>query len=121
MPAALRMTLRPPSHPTTYCARKGPPSDRLDVDPGVVLGKARHLTSVEDAHRQLGDPGGQDPLDLALPNPKRVRVTSREVAHVQSGPAERRDLNHLALGQKPIRDPTLIEHLDRARVKSTGP
>jgi hypothetical protein len=111
MPAALRMTLRP----------QGPAVGQLDADPGVVLGEARHLTSVVDVHRQLGDPGGQDPLDLALPDPERVWVTRREVAHLQCSPAERRDLNHLTLGQEPIRDPALIEHLDRARVESAGP
>ena len=37
------------------------------------------------------------------------------------GRAERRDLSHLPLGEEPISDPTLIEHLDRARVKTAGP
>jgi hypothetical protein len=27
---------------------------------------------------------------------------------------------HLTLGQEPISDPTLIEHLERARVEPTG-
>ena len=85
MPAALRMTLRPPSHPTRYCARSDWPSEQLDVDAGVVLREARHLTSVIDPHRQLGDPGGHDPLDLVLPDPERIRMTRREVAHVQHG------------------------------------
>jgi hypothetical protein len=43
-----------------------------------------------DPHRQLGDPGGHDPLDLVLPDPE-------------------------------ISDPTLIQQLDRARVKTAGP
>jgi hypothetical protein len=30
-------------------------------------------------------------------------------------------LSHLALGEEPIGDPALIEHLDRARVKTAGP
>ena len=45
----------------------------------------------------------------------------REVAHVQHGRAERRDLRHLTLREEPIGDPALIEHLDRARVKAAGP
>jgi hypothetical protein len=32
--------------------------------------------------------------------------------------SESRDLGHLAFGQEPIRDPSLIEHLDRARVQT---
>ena len=92
-----------------------------DIDPGVVLREARHLTPVVDAHRQLGDPGGHDPLDLVLEDPERIRMTRREVAHVQHGRAERRDLSHLTLREEPIGDPTLIQHLDRARVKAAGP
>jgi hypothetical protein len=95
----------------------GPP----DINPAVVLREARHLTPVVDAHRQLGDPGGHDPLDLVLPDPERIRVTRREVAHVQHGRAERRGLSHLALREEPISDPALIQHLDRARVKTAGP
>ena len=98
-----------------------PAVGQLDLDAGVVLGEARHLTSVIDQHRQLGDPGGHDPLDLVLPDPERVRMTRREVAHVQHGRADHRGLGHLALREEPISDPTLIEHLDRARVKAAGP
>ena len=38
-----------------------------------------------------------------------------------TGRSERRGLSHLTLREEPISDPTLIEHLDRARVKTTGP
>ena len=69
-----------------------PAVGQLDVDAGVVLREARHLASVVDPHRQLGDPGGHDPLDLVLPDPERVRMTRREVAHVQHGRAEHRGL-----------------------------
>ncbi len=92
-----------------------------DIDPGVVLREARHLTPVVDAHRQLGDPGGHDPLDLVLEDRERVRMTRREVAHVHHGRAERRGLGHLTLREEPIGDPALIQHLDRARVDSAGP
>ncbi len=94
---------------------------QLDVDAGVVLREARHLASVMDPHRQLGDPGGHDPLDLVLPDPERIRMTRREVAHVQHGRAEHRGLSHLTLREEPIGDPALIQHLDRARVKTAGP
>src|SRR5271166_774907 len=48
-------------------------------------------------------------------------MTRREVAHVQHGRAERRDLSRLTLGEEAISDPTLIHHLDRARVETSGP
>ena len=35
--------------------------------------------------------------------------------------AEPCDLNHLTLREEAIGDPTLIEQLDRARVKAAGP
>ncbi|MCW2971459.1 MAG: hypothetical protein JWO23_2586 [Solirubrobacterales bacterium] len=93
----------------------------LDVDAGVILREARHLTSVIDPHWQLGDPGGHDPLDLVLPDPERIGMTRREVAHVQHGRSDHRGLSHLTLREEPVSHPTLIQHLDRARVKAAGP
>ncbi len=97
-----------------------PALGQLDVDAGVVLREAHHLTSVVDPHRQFGDPGGHDLLDLVLPDPERIRMTRREVAHVQHRRGERRGLGHLTLREEPIGDPTLIQHLDRAGVKTAG-
>jgi hypothetical protein len=94
---------------------------QLDVDAGLVLREARYLTPVIDPHRQLGDPGGHDPLDLVLKDPEPIRMTRREIARVQRGRGEHRDLSHLTLREKPISDPTLIQHLDRPRVKTAGP
>ena len=94
---------------------------QLDFHAGVVLHEPRHLTSVIDPHRQLGDPGGHDPLDLVLPDPERIRMTRREVAHVQHGRADHRRLSHLTFREEPVNDSTLIQHLDRARVKTPGP
>jgi hypothetical protein len=45
-------------------------------------------------------------------------MTRREAAHVQHGRAEDRGLSHLPLRKEPISDPTLIQHLDRARSKT---
>ena len=97
-----------------------PAVGQLDVDAGVVLREARHLASVVDPHRQLGDPGGHDPLDLVLEDREEVRMTRRQVAHVQHGRAERHGPMHLTLREEAIGDPTLIEHLDRARVEAAG-
>ena len=121
MPAALRIDAASSVAPDEILRPQRLAVGQLDVDAGVVLREARHLASVVDPHRQLGDPGGHDPLDLVLPDPERVRMTRREVAHVQHGRAEHRGLSHLTLREEPIGDPTLIEHLDRARVKTAGP
>jgi hypothetical protein len=87
---------------------------QLDVDPGVVLGKARHLTSAIDRYRQLVDPGGEDSLDLVLPQREPVVVASRKVADVERRHCKGRDLHDLPLREKAIRDSTLIEYLDGA-------
>ena len=91
---------------------------QLDVDAGVVLREARHLTSAIDRHRQLADPAGQYPLDVVLPQPEPVVVPGRKVADVQPGPGEPRDLSHLSLREEPIGDSALIENLDGARVQT---
>jgi len=62
-----------------------------------------------------------DPLDRALPDPERVRMARREVAHVQDRGAERRGLDRPALGEEPVGDAALVEHIDRARVQAAGP
>jgi hypothetical protein len=94
---------------------------QLDVDARVVLREARHLTSVGDPHRQLGDPVGQDALSSVLADPERIRMPRREVAHVQQDRAERRGLGRPTLREEATGDPTLIQHLDGARVETTGP
>jgi hypothetical protein len=87
---------------------------RLHVDAVVVLRHAGHFTSAVDSHRQFGDPAGQDPLDVLLPQPEPVVVPAGKVADVQRGAGEPRDLGHLSLREEPIGDSTLIEDLDGA-------
>ena len=48
--------------------------------------------AVEDGHAELGDPAGQDALDVLLPQREPVVVAGREVADVQAGAGEPRDL-----------------------------
>ena len=121
MPAALRMSASSSVASDEVLRSQRVAVRQVDVDAGVVLREARHLTAVIDPHRQLGDPGRHDPLDLVLPDPQRVRMTRRKVAHVQHGRAERHGLSHLTLREEAIGDPALIQHLDRARVKAAGP
>ena len=64
-----------------------------DVDAGVVLREARHLTSAIDRHRQLADPVGQDALDVVLPQREPVVVARGEVADVERDHGEARDLH----------------------------
>ena len=81
---------------------------QLDVDAGVVLRDARHLTPAIDRHLQLADPVGQCALDAVLPEPEPVVVPGGKVADVQEDPGELRDL---PLRKEPISDSTLIENL----------
>ena len=118
MPAALRTTLRPPSHPTRYRARSDPPSESATSTPVVVLREARHLAAAVEGDGQLVDPAGQDALDVVLPQPEPVGVAGGEAGEVEPGAAERGDLGHLPLRQEPLGDPALVEHLDRARVQA---
>ena len=94
---------------------------QLDVDPGVVLREARHLTPAMDRHRELVDPFGEQALDVDLPQREPVGVPSREVADVQWRPDECRNLHRLSLRQEPIGDATLVEHLDGASVQAARP
>ncbi len=57
---------------------------------------------------------------MALPEPEHVVVTGGEVADVEDDPAEPVHRVELALRQEPLRDATLIEHLDRAGEKTPG-
>ena len=118
MPAALRIRLRPPSHPTRYCARSDWPSTERDVDAGIVLCEARNLNAAIDRHRQFADPPGEDALDMVLPQPEPVRVPGRKVADVQPIPREPGNLRLLPLREEPISNSTLIEDLDGARVQA---
>ena len=63
----LRMTLRPPSHPTRYPARSDPPSASSTSTPLGVLRAAGHLGARRTVHVQLGHPAGQDLLEAVLP------------------------------------------------------
>ena len=127
MPAALRTRLRPPSHPTRYCARRRWPSDTLDVDAGVVLREAGHLTSAIDRHRQLADPAGEYALDVVLPEPEPVGVPGGKVADVQTGAGEPRDLSLPAPPQgtdrrfRADREPRWCVSADRLRASRGGP
>jgi hypothetical protein len=85
-----------------------------DIDAGVVLCEAVHLDAVEDGHSQFADPASEDALDVVLPQPEPVIVPGGEVADVQDGPGEPRDLSHLSLREEPLGDSALIEDFDRA-------
>ncbi len=85
-----------------------------DVHAGVVLRESGHLGAVAERDLQLGDPAGEDALDVSLPQPEPVGMAGGEVADVQADHAEPGDLGHLPLGEEPIGDAALIEDLDGA-------
>ena len=67
-----------------------------------------------DRDLQLGDPAGEDALDVFLPQPEPVGMPGGKVADVQADHGEPGDLGHLPLRQEPIGDAALIEDLDGA-------
>jgi hypothetical protein len=95
MPAAFRMTLRPPSHPTRY-----------------------HLTFAVNRHSQLADPLGHDAFDVVLPKAKRVVMPRGEVADAQRDQVNVYDRIFRSLRNEPISDAPLIENFDRARLQA---
>ena len=109
-----------PQHTAVGRRRGAPAGGELDVDAGIVLREARHLAFAIDRYRQLGDPGGEDALDLVLPEREPVVVASRKVADVERRHPEARDLQDLPLREEALRDSTLIEHLDGACMQTAG-
>src|SRR5437762_12876784 len=67
-----------------------------DIHTGVVLDKAHDFAAVENWHLEFGDPAGEDALDVLLPQRESVVVARREVADVQAGDGEARDLRGLS-------------------------
>jgi hypothetical protein len=97
-----------------------PAAGHADVDAAVALCQARHLALADDRHTQLVDPDGEDPFEVLLPEREAVVEARRKVADVERDVREPLHLRRLALREEPFRDAALIEHLERARVKSAG-
>ena len=80
-----------------------------------MLHESRDFAAVEDWHLELGDPVGEDALDVLLPQREPVVVAGREVADVQAGDGEARDLRGLSRREESVRDAALVEYFDGAR------
>ena len=106
--------------PDEVLASDGGVVGQLDLDAGFILGEPRRLASTKDRDPELIDPAGQDGLDPVLPEREDVVVARGEVAYVQEGPGVAHERMRLALREEALRDASLIEHLDRARVKTPG-
>ena len=83
---------------------------QLDVDAGVVLREADHLTFAKDRNPELLHPAGQDALEVALPEREQVVVAGGEVADVQG------DLGEAHASDEPGRPRRIVPrcHADRA-------
>jgi len=95
-----------------------PAVGQMDVDSGIVLGEADHITPAVERHRQLPDPPRQDALDAVLPQAEAVVMARGEVADVQADAGKPRNLRRLSLREKALRDSTLVEDLDGARMQA---
>ena len=87
---------------------------QVDVDAGVVLRDARHLTSAIDRYGQLAGPVGQEALDVLLRQREPVGMPGGKVTDVKPNSGKTRDLRCVPLRNEPISDATLVEHLDGA-------
>jgi hypothetical protein len=96
------------------------PARQLDVDAALVLSEPDHLVAAKDGNAELVDPLGQDAFDVALPEREHVVVPRGEVADVQRDQREARARVRLSRRDEPFGDAALIEHLDRAGVKTAG-
>src|SRR5207302_9906580 len=70
---------------------------QLHVDAGTVLRETCHVTFAMDWYLQLGDPAGQDALEVLLAQRQPVGVPGWKVADVQAGAGESSDLRRLPL------------------------
>ena len=114
MPAAFADQAPSSVAPDEILRPQRPAVGQRDVHAGVVLRESGHLNAVLDRHLQLGDPAGEDALDVFLPQPEPVGMPGGKVADVQTGAGESRNLGHLPLREEPIGDAPLIEDLDGA-------
>src|SRR5436309_1156912 len=80
-----------------------------------MLHESRDLAAVEDRHLELGDPAGEDPLDVLLSQREPVVMARREVADVEAGDGEPGDLRDLSRRKESVHDTALIEDFERAR------
>jgi hypothetical protein len=79
-----------------------------------VLHESRDFASVEDRHAELGDPPGEDALDVFLPEREPVVVPGGKVADVEAGGGEAGDLRGLSRNEEPVRDAPLVQDFDGA-------
>ena len=92
-----------------------------DIHAGLVLREADHLALAQRGDAELGDPAGQDDLELLLPQGEEVVVAGREVADVERRPRVADERMRPARRKKPVDDAALVEDLERAGVESSGP
>jgi hypothetical protein len=87
---------------------------QLDVDATIILGECRHFTSPIDRYCQLGNPVGQEALDMVLPQPGHIVMPGGKISDVELGQVEVHDVIDLSSREESIGDSTLIEDLNGA-------
>lgn len=91
---------------------------QLHVYADVVLFKVRYRTSAIYRDVQPVGPAGKYALDVVLPQPQPIGVPRREVADVELGRGETRDLGHLSFGEEPVSNAPLVENLNSAGMET---
>jgi hypothetical protein len=96
------------------------PVRQLDGNAAVVLHETGYFASAMDGNAELGDPAGQDALDVVLKQRESVIVAGGKVADVQGDHVEAHDLSRPPLGEEAIGDPALIQDLEGARMQTAS-
>ena len=86
---------------------------QFDADRGVILREARHLAAAIDRYRQLGQPIGENALDMILPEPQHVIVAGRQVRDLERN-VKVHGFVQLSLGQEAVGDSALVQDLASA-------
>lgn len=87
---------------------------KLDVHAAAVLRETGRLAAAVELHRQLANPPGEDAIDMLLPEGESMIVPRGNVADVETGCGEPRDLSYLPFHKELIEDSALIENLQSA-------
>ena len=109
MPAARRMTLRPPSQRLAVA--------QVQVDACLVLPEPGNLAAAIDRYAELTDPVGQQALDVFLPERQAIGMARREIADVEVHRAEAMDLRGVAGIEEALDHAALVEQLEGARMQ----
>jgi hypothetical protein len=119
MPAVLRIRLRPPSHPTRYCAVRDWPSESVTSTP--VSSCTKPVTHVRDRSApRVRRPRWRGCARYGFATAPAHKGGGWEGRWCPEGSRRILRIHLLSLGQEAIRDSALVENLNGPRVQTAG-